>query len=163
MPWYPPRYTQSRGPSLLLTSVHVEQYWKCASAHVSYSFLNSGCKTTIFCWFHRYAKYSSLRNQKRVVRGASLCPVLPFVYVHSALILQNCFSKSTFFRSFALVARSYSVSAIKINAIYFVLLSTFRNFVDRFRTIRYEITFASGAMWNMRNLNEITTQIIWWK
>ena len=25
MPWYPPRDTQSRGPSLLLTSVHVEQ------------------------------------------------------------------------------------------------------------------------------------------
>ena len=62
---------------LLLTSVHVEQYRKCASAHVSYSFLNSGCKTTIFSWFCRYAKYSSLRNQKRVVRGASLCPILP--------------------------------------------------------------------------------------
>ena len=60
-PWCPPRDTQSRGPSLLLTSVHVEQYRKCASAHVSYSFLNSGCKTTIFSWFCRYAKYSSLR------------------------------------------------------------------------------------------------------
>jgi len=62
MPWYPPRDTQSRGPSLLLTSVHVEQYRKCASAHVSYLFLNSGCKTTIFSWFCRYARYSSLRN-----------------------------------------------------------------------------------------------------
>ncbi len=38
---------------------------------------NSGCKTTIFSWFHRYAKYSSLRNQKRVVRGVLLCPILP--------------------------------------------------------------------------------------
>jgi len=38
---------------------------------------NSGCKTTIFSWFCHYAKYSSLRNQKRVVRGASLCPILP--------------------------------------------------------------------------------------
>ena len=26
MLWYPPRDTQYRGPSLLLTSVHVEQY-----------------------------------------------------------------------------------------------------------------------------------------
>ena len=25
-PWYPPRDTQSRGPSLLFTSVHIEQY-----------------------------------------------------------------------------------------------------------------------------------------
>ena len=32
-----------------------------------------------------------------------------------ALILQNCFSKSTFFRKFALTARTYSVSAKKTN------------------------------------------------
>ena len=57
--WYPPRCYQHRG---LLPS---------------YSFLNSGCKTTIFSWFYCYAKYSSLRNQKRVVRDASLCPILP--------------------------------------------------------------------------------------
>ena len=57
--WYPPRCYQHRG---LLPS---------------YSFFSSGCKTTIFCWFHRYAKYSSSRNQKRVVRGALLCPILP--------------------------------------------------------------------------------------
>jgi len=38
---------------------------------------NSGCKTTIFSWFYCYAKYSSSRNQKRVVRGVSLCPILP--------------------------------------------------------------------------------------
>ena len=62
---------------LILISIHVEQYRKCASTHVSYSFLNSGCKTTIFSWFCRYAKYNSLPNQKRVVRGALLCPVLP--------------------------------------------------------------------------------------
>ena len=42
-------------------------------------FSNSGCKTTIFSRFCRYAKYSSLRNQKRVVRGALLCPVLPLL------------------------------------------------------------------------------------
>ena len=38
---------------------------------------NSGCKTTIFSWFYCYAKNSSSRNQKRVVRGALLCPILP--------------------------------------------------------------------------------------
>ena len=42
--WYPPRCYQHRG---LLPS---------------YLFLNSGCKTTIFSWFCRYARYSSLRN-----------------------------------------------------------------------------------------------------
>ena len=56
-------------------------------------------------WFHRYAKYSSSRNQKRVVRGALLCPVLPFIYEVSALILQNCFLKSTFFRNFVRIRR----------------------------------------------------------
>ena len=75
MPWYPPRDTQSRGPSLLLTSVHVEQYRKCASTHVSYSFLNSGCKTTIFWVIHRYAKCSSLRNKNRAVRSSVFCPI----------------------------------------------------------------------------------------
>ena len=59
MPWYPTRCYQHRG---LLPS---------------YSFLNSGCKTTIFSWFCRYAKYSSSWNQKLVVRDASLCPILP--------------------------------------------------------------------------------------
>ena len=38
------------------------------------------------------------------------------------------FALHSFFRNLALAARSYSVSAIKINLIYFVLLSTFRNF-----------------------------------
>jgi len=47
MPWYPPRDTQSRGPSLLLTLVHIEQNVKSTS-HVSYSFFNFGCKTTFF-------------------------------------------------------------------------------------------------------------------
>ena len=64
-------------------------------------FSNSGCITTIFSWFHRYAKYSSLRNQKRVVRGALLCPVLPFIYEVSALILQIPSFVTDFFRNFA--------------------------------------------------------------
>ena len=62
---------------------------------------NSGCKTTIFSVFCRYAKYSSLRNQKRVVRGVSLCPVLPFIYALSALIFRKALIYSTFFRIFA--------------------------------------------------------------
>ena len=62
---------------------------------------NSGCKTTVFCVIHRYAKYSSLRNQKRVVRDASLCPVLPFIYGHSALIFENLSFVTDFFRNFA--------------------------------------------------------------
>ena len=38
------------------------------------------------------------------------------------------FAFPSFFRNFATAWRSYCVSAIKINRIYFVLLSTFRNF-----------------------------------
>ena len=56
--WYPPRCYQHRG---LLPSC---------------SFLNSGCKTTIFSWFHRYAKYSSLWNKNRAVKGASFFTIL---------------------------------------------------------------------------------------
>ena len=75
IPWYPPRDTQSRGPSLLLTFVHIEQNVKSTS-HVSYSFFNFGCKTTISFGVHRYAKYSSLRNKKRAVKGATFFPIL---------------------------------------------------------------------------------------
>jgi len=32
---------------------------------------NFGCKTTMFFGIHRYAKYSSLWNKKRAVKGAS--------------------------------------------------------------------------------------------
>jgi len=38
------------------------------------------------------------------------------------------FAFRSFFRNFATMWRTYSASAIKINGIYFVLLSTFRNF-----------------------------------
>ena len=40
------------------------------------------------------------------------------------------FAFRSFFRNFATMWRTYSVSAIKINGIYFVLLSTFRNFAQ---------------------------------
>ena len=52
IPWYPPRDTQFRGPSLLLTLVHIEQNVKSTS-HVSYSFFNFGCKTTISFGVHQ--------------------------------------------------------------------------------------------------------------
>ena len=52
---------------LLLTLVHIEQNVKSTS-HVSYSFLNFGCKTTISFGIHRYAKYCSLRNKKRLAK-----------------------------------------------------------------------------------------------
>ena len=74
-PWYPPRDTQSRGPSLLLTLVHIEQNVKSTS-HVSYSFFNFGCKTTISFGVHHYAKCSSLRNKKLAVKGASFFTIL---------------------------------------------------------------------------------------
>ena len=74
-PWYPPRDTQSRGPSLLLTLVHIEQNVKSTS-HVSYSFFNFGCKTTISFGIHRYAKCSSLRNKKLAVKGAPFFTIL---------------------------------------------------------------------------------------
>jgi hypothetical protein len=62
---------------LLLTLVHIEQNVKSTS-HVSYSFFNSGCKTTISFGIHRYAKCSSLRN-KNGLRFGNLTPspILP--------------------------------------------------------------------------------------
>ena len=54
---------------LLLTLVHIEQNVKSTS-HVSYSFFNFGCKTTISFDVHRYAKYSSSLNKKLAVKGA---------------------------------------------------------------------------------------------
>ena len=60
---------------LLLTLVHIEQNVKSTS-HVSYSFFNLGCKTTISLGIHRYAKCSSLRNKKRAVKGASFFTIL---------------------------------------------------------------------------------------
>ena len=76
-PWYPPRDTQSRGPSLLLTLVYIEQNVKSTS-HASYSFFNFGCKTTICFGIHRYAKCSSSRN-KNGLRFGNLTPspILP--------------------------------------------------------------------------------------
>ena len=37
---------------------------------------NFGCKTTMFFGIHRYAKYSSLWNKKRAVKGASFFTIL---------------------------------------------------------------------------------------
>jgi hypothetical protein len=37
----------------------------------------------------------------KVILKVMQIPVLPFIYGHSALILQNCFLKSVFFRNFA--------------------------------------------------------------
>ncbi|MBR6142121.1 MAG: hypothetical protein IKQ37_10240, partial [Bacteroidaceae bacterium] len=39
------------------------------TSHVSYSFFNFGCKTTIYFGIHRYAKCSSLRNKKLALKG----------------------------------------------------------------------------------------------
>ena len=60
---------------LLLTLVHIEQNVK-STFHVFYSVFNFGCKTTMFLGIHRYAKYCSLRNKKRAVRGVSFCSIL---------------------------------------------------------------------------------------
>ena len=60
---------------LLLTLVHIEQNVKSTS-HVSYSFFNFGCKTTISFGIHRYAKCSSLRNKKLAVKGAPFFTIL---------------------------------------------------------------------------------------
>ena len=62
---------------LLLTLVHIEQNVKSTS-HVSYSFFNFGCKTTISFGVHRYAKYSSLRNKNGLrIRNLTPSPILP--------------------------------------------------------------------------------------
>ncbi len=69
----------------------------------------SGCKTTIFSWFYCYAKYSSLRNQKRVVRGVSLCPLFTrFLRLSSKIRL----SLQTFFVTLA-YSPSYNALGIK--------------------------------------------------
>ena len=68
--------------------------------------LKSGCKTTIFSWFYCYAKYSSLRNQKRVVRGVSLCPLLPI-----RLTKFNWLSKQS--RGFLLLASGLAESDLE--------------------------------------------------
>jgi hypothetical protein len=56
-------------------NVHIEQNVKSTS-HVSYSFFNFGCKTTISFGVHRYAKYSSLLNKKLAVKGAPFFTIL---------------------------------------------------------------------------------------
>ena len=60
---------------LLLTLVHIEQNVKSTS-HVSYSFFNFGCKTTISFGIHRYAKCSSFRNKKLAVKGAPFFTIM---------------------------------------------------------------------------------------
>ena len=115
MPWYPPRDTQSRGPSLLLTLVHIEQNVESTS-HVFYSFFNFGCKTTMFFGVHRYAKCSSLLNKKpnsftnppqfafSPYLNFLVLPRFAFISGRIALIFQNRFAFTSFFRNFALLS-----------------------------------------------------------
>ena len=62
---------------IVVLELHIEQNVKSTS-HVSYSFFNFGCKTTISFGIHRYAKCSSLRN-KNGLRFGNLTPspILP--------------------------------------------------------------------------------------
>lgn len=49
-----------------------------STSHVSYSFFNFGCKTTISFGIHRYAKCSSLRNKNGLrIRNLTPSPFLP--------------------------------------------------------------------------------------
>ena len=72
-PWYLPRDTQSRGPSLLLTLVHIEQNVKSTS-HVPYSFLILAAK--LLCFLASIAMQNiavcGIRNGRWKVRHSSL-------------------------------------------------------------------------------------------
>ena len=75
--------------------------------------------------------------------GAGQCPVLQkanesHYFDNFRAKVQKKLHLSSFFRNFVLAARSYCVSAIKINEISFVLLSTFRNFAKIRRISLYK-------------------------
>ncbi|MBR4481462.1 MAG: hypothetical protein IKO86_06130, partial [Prevotella sp.] len=110
------------------------------TSHVSYSFLNFGCKTTMFFGIHRYAKYSSLRNKKRVTIWQPnsftnlpkfairpkldflVFPLIAFILGRNALIFPNRFAFTSFFRNFG-IHRTYLALGNEKKIKYFFCIS----------------------------------------
>ena len=74
---YPYLYSRRATPKMCFCTWYPPRNYQHLRLIPSYSFINSICKTTIFNWFHYYAKNNSLRNQKRVVKSVSFCLILP--------------------------------------------------------------------------------------